>query len=133
MLWRMTTEQTAVEAQIRALEDQRYRAMERGDVEVLGRLFHPELNYSHSNGAQDTRESLLDLISKGHFVYGPIEHPIDRIVITGGTALVVHAMKAVVQVGGEERKLNNSALAVWVREGEEWLLAGYQPTPLPAA
>ena len=120
-----------VEQQIRELEDQRYAAMERGDADAIEALLHPQAVYTHSNGARDTRSSLVDKVRQGHFVYGPIEHPVQTVVVVGDTAVVTGDMRARVLVEGVARTLDNCALAVWTREGEGWLLLAYQPTPYP--
>lgn len=116
---------------IRALEDRRYAAMERGDAQDLERLCHPDLVYTHSNGARDTRTTLVDKVRAGHFEYGPIDHPVEHLVVQDGTAVVAGRMRCTVRVDGEERQLDNSCLAVWSRGADGWLLLAYQPTPLP--
>ncbi|MFC9328631.1 hypothetical protein [Kitasatospora sp. NPDC057015] len=42
-------------------------------------------------------------------------------------------MFADITAGGVRKSLANQAMAVWVREGDRWLLLGYQPTVLPEA
>jgi hypothetical protein len=37
-------------------------------------------------------------------------------------------MNADLTAGGTRKRLNNSSLAVWVRDGDTWQLIGYQPT-----
>src|SRR5580693_3127631 len=71
----------AHEARIRQLEDERYQAMLDGDVETLGRLLSARLTYTHSNGARDTKESYLQKVRDGYFVYRSVTHPVDRIEI----------------------------------------------------
>jgi hypothetical protein len=41
-------------ADIRTLEDQRYRAMVEGDLATLETIFDTRLTYTHSNGVVDT-------------------------------------------------------------------------------
>ena len=123
---------SSVEQELRDLEDARYAAMENGDVDAFARLCHPALSYSHSNGARDTFETMVDKLRKRVFVYGPIDHPIERIVIEGSMALVIGQMSAPVEVNGVPRTLNNAALAVWTRGDGAWRLLAYQPTPLLA-
>lgn len=118
---------------IRDLEDRRYAAMERGDADEIESLCHPDLIYTHSTGMRDTRTTLVGQIRAGHFDYGPIEHPIEHLVIDGTTAVVAGRMRCRVRVDGEERELDNSCLAVWSQGRDGWLLLAYQPTPLPRA
>ncbi|QDO88117.1 nuclear transport factor 2 family protein [Ornithinimicrobium ciconiae] len=121
---------TTDEQQLRDLEDARYQAMERGDADAVAALCHPDLTYAHSNGARDSLETLVKKIADKVFVYGPIDHPIAQVIINGSTGVVVGGMRARVEVNGEERNLNNTAIAVWARGDAGWRLVAYQPTPL---
>src|SRR5690242_11894212 len=110
---------------IAALERRRFDAMVDGDFDVFAALAHPELMYTHSNGGTDTLESYLRKCRDGHFVYHSIDHPITRTVIHGDVALVLGEMNADLTIGGVRKQLNNASLAVWVRDGETWLLIAY--------
>jgi ketosteroid isomerase-like protein len=120
----------AQEARIRQLEDERYQAMLDGDVETLGRLLSARLTYTHSSGDRDSRESYLEKVRDGYFVYRSVAHPVDRIEILVGAALVIGEMHASAEVGGRAAEISSRALAVWAQDGEDWTLIAYQPTPL---
>jgi ketosteroid isomerase-like protein len=121
----------AHEARIRQLEDERYQAMLDGDVETLGRLLSARLTYTHSNGARDTKESYLQKVRDGYFVYRSVTHPVDRIEILAGAALVIGDMRASAEIDGRPAEISSRALAVWAQDGQDWTLIAYQPTPLP--
>lgn len=123
---------TEIESTIRILEDDRYAAVVRGDVDAFAALAHPALTYTHSDGAVDSLDSYRKKIESGYYVYHRISHPIDEIVVSGDTALVVGEMDADITAGGTRKTLRNRALAVWVRPDDRWLLIAYQPTVLPA-
>jgi hypothetical protein len=123
----------APSARIRQLEDQRYQAMLDGDVEVLDRLLSSRLNYTHSNGARDSKDSYLRKVRDGYFVYRSVEHPVHRIEMLDGAALVIGEMRATADIDGRTARIDSSALAVWARDGGDWALIAYQPTPLPPA
>ncbi|MDQ4024453.1 MAG: nuclear transport factor 2 family protein [Actinomycetota bacterium] len=114
---------------IRELEDRRYAAVVAGDFDDIAAVCHTDLIYTHSNGVTDTLESYLEKCRSGFYVYHEIDHPVSKIVITGGVALVSGEMNAELTAGGTRKQLRNSCLAVWVREGDTWKLIGYQPTP----
>lgn len=116
---------------IHDLEARRYAAMLTGDVETLGELCSSKLIYTHSQGDRDDRDSYLAKVVGKFFVYHEITHPADRILVWGDTALVTGRMTARVSVAGQERRIDNSYLAVWLREDGQWKFAAYQPTPLP--
>jgi hypothetical protein len=118
---------------IRELEDRRYQAMLDGDAEVLDRLLSPRLNYTHSNGTSDSKDSYLRKVRDRYFVYRSVEHPVHRIEMLDGAALVIGEMRATADIDGRPARINSRALAVWAREGGDWALIAYQPTPLPPA
>ena len=120
-----------VAKQISALEARRYQAMTDGDTDTLAELFSPGLLYSHSDASTDTKQSYLDRLASGYFDYGPMEHPEHSVVVHGDCAVVLHDMRGEVLVDGTTRVLNSKALAVWVKDGERWLLLAFQPTKYP--
>lgn len=127
------TDIAAIRDTIRRREDERYAAVLDGDIDAFAALAHPDLIYTHSNGAVDNLASYREKIETGFYVYHRIDHPIDRIVVPGDTALVVGEMHADITAGGVRKTLANRALAVWVRSDGDWRLIAYQPTVLPDA
>ncbi|MFJ8695642.1 nuclear transport factor 2 family protein [Streptomyces roseolilacinus] len=119
------------EKTIRALEDARYAAVVAGDIEAFTALAHRDLAYTHSNALVDTLDSYREKLRSGFYVYHRIDHPVDRIIVTGDAAVVVGEMHADITAGGLRKTLANRCMAVWVRENGTWLLLGYQPTVLP--
>lgn len=122
-----------VEVTIRALEDARYAAVIAGDVDAFVALAHPDLAYTHSSGVTDTLDSYREKLESGYYVYHRVDHPVERILVSGSTAVVVGEMHADLTVGGTRTRLANRAMAVWVRADGRWLLLAYQPTVLPDA
>jgi hypothetical protein len=129
----VTHAEHAQSARIRQLEDERYQAMIDGDVGTLDRLLSPRLSYTHSNGDRDSKESYLRKVRDGYFDYRSVSHPVDRVEVLAGAALVIGEMHASAVVGGRDAKIDSSALAVWAEDGGAWTLIAYQPTPLRPA
>jgi uncharacterized protein (TIGR02246 family) len=117
------------EQAIRELEDRRYAAIVAGDFEGFAAVCHPDLVYTHSSGATDTLASYLEKCRAGYYDYHRVDHPVDRVVVVGDTALVLGEMNADLTSGGVRKQLHNSALAVWVRADGSWKFVGYAPTP----
>ena len=129
----LTTEAVALaDAEIRNLERIRYDAVKNQDFETFSELCHPDLVYTHSNGERDSLQSYLHKCRTGTYIYHRIEHPVERVVVTGDVAVVVGQMHADITASGKEVRLTNSSLAVWVRVDGAWKLLAYQPTVLPA-
>ncbi|MFA3898720.1 nuclear transport factor 2 family protein [Rhodococcus qingshengii] len=122
---------TDIESVIRSLEDRRYAAVTTGDVDAFVALAHPDLAYTHSNAVVDTLTSYRDKLLSGYYVYHHIDHPVDRVLVFGDSAVVFGEMHADITAGGVRKTLANRSLAVWVRAGDQWLLLAYQPTVLP--
>ena len=114
-----------------AAEDRRYRAMVDGDLDTLAELLADGVCYTHSSGSRDTRDEYLAKLRSRYYVYRRAEHPVDRVEVTGDTAIVVGRMTALVDVAGVPKSLDNLALAVWTRAGGAWRLLAYAPTALP--
>lgn len=123
-----TTGPDDLEAEIRTLEDRRYRAMLDGDVATLRDLLSDRLLYTHSDGRVDSKDDYLATLEGGG-PYVSIEHPVHRIVVDEHVALVSGAMVAVLDNGGVTRRLDNATLSVWAREDGRWRYVAFQPTP----
>jgi ketosteroid isomerase-like protein len=121
-----------VDAEILDLERKRYEAVMKQDFTAFGAMCHPDLVYTHSNGERDSLDSYLHKCRTGHYVYHRIEHPVEKVVLVGDTAIVVGEMRADITAGGKDLHLDNNSLAVWVRAGGAWKLLAYQPTVLSA-
>ena len=120
---------TATDADvIRELENRRFEAIVTRDFGSFAELAHPDLAYTHSNGALDTLDSYLAKCESGFYVYHRIDHPIDTITVVGDTAVVIGEMHADLTAGGDRKQLGNRSLAVWVRVGGTWKFLAYQAT-----
>ena len=114
------------------LEDRRYQAMIDADLETMDRLCAEELSYAHSSGVRDTKQEYFEKVRSGYYDYHSIDHPVERVEVVGDTAIVAGRMTADLTVQGTRKTIDNLALAVWTKEGGEWRLLAYAPTPLPA-
>jgi Domain of unknown function (DUF4440) len=90
-------------AEIKALEDRRYRAMLAGDIAVLDELCSDDLIYTHSKADFDDKQSYLHKVGARYFTYLEITHSADRILVVDGAALVTGRMTANVSVVGTIR------------------------------
>jgi hypothetical protein len=114
------------------LEDRRYQAMIDADLETMDRLCAEELSYAHSSGVRDTKQEYFEKVRSGYYDYHSIDHPVERVEVVGETAIVAGRMTADLTVQGTRKTIDNLALAVWTKDGSEWRLLAYAPTPLPS-
>ena len=119
-------------AAVLAAEDRRYRAMIDADLDALDELCADELSYAHSNGARDNKAEYFGKGRSGYYDYHRIDHPVERVEVTGDAAMVVGRMTADLTSGGVRKNIDCLAIAVWTRSGSGWRLLGYAPTPVPA-
>ena len=119
-------------ASVLAAEDRRYQAMIDTDLDTLDRMLDDRLSYAHSSGARDTKDEYLEKVRSGYYDYLTIEHPVERVEVVGGTAMVIGRMTSDLTVQGTRKTIDNLALSVWVRADGVWQLLAYAPTTLPA-
>jgi ketosteroid isomerase-like protein len=119
------------EDDVLAAEALRYRAMVDGDLATLDELCAEELSYAHSSGVRDTKAEYFAKLRSGYYVYHRVDHPVERVTVSGDTAVVIGRMTADIHAGGVAKTIDNLALAVWTRASGTWRLLAYAPTPLP--
>jgi hypothetical protein len=124
---------TTTEATIRDLETKRYQAVLDHDYNTFEGLCHDHLTYGHSGGNRDSLANYMTKLRSGLLRYRRIDHHIEDIVQVGDTALVVGRMTADAIVLGASKALDNSFLAVWIKDAGEWKFLAYQPTPRAVA
>ena len=112
----MSAQEALSEAGVRALEEQRYRAMLGADLATLDRLLDEALTYTHSSGVVDSKASYLAGIRDKVWEYKNISRENERVVVRGATALVFCRLRIDLLVKGAPKKVESNALAVWVRD-----------------
>lgn len=118
-------------AEILRLEDERYAAMLAKDVRALERLLDEQLVYMHSSGIADTKESYIRGLRDGVWDYQRIGRTDQTVKVSGDTALVFNRLAISIKVRGEQKALDNRALAVWVRRDGAWRLLALQSGAVP--
>jgi hypothetical protein len=107
------------EAQVRKLEEQRYRAMIGGDLATLDELLDDSLTYTHSSGVIDTKATYMAGVRDKVWEYKDIVREKERVVLRGNTALIFCRLRIDVVVRGTPKKVDSNALAVWVQNGQQ--------------
>lgn len=120
---------------VKALETERFQAMEKNDFPALDRLLADDLVYTHSSGAADTKAAYIDSLKSGKTRYLRIV-PRDMKVRALGDSVLIHGIAAVtLETNTDGKKGENpftlSFLDVWQKRGGQWQMIAWQSTRLP--
>lgn len=126
---------SAIAEAVVAQEQRRCAAMRDADLAALDAVLHPELYFSHANGAVDDKSVYLGKMAEGRIVYRGINWSEQAVVTLPGdrAAMLTGRMLTEVSVNGVEKRLDNRVMSIWVEAGGQWRLRAFQSTPLPAA
>ena len=115
---------------IKALEDQRYKAMCEADAGMLRKLLADTLVYTHSYGGSDSKESYLEGILAKKWQYQKIERPKEEIQVHGDCAVVTGQVRIELLVDGKPKTLNSAYTNVWIKGAKGWQMVAWQSTPI---
>jgi hypothetical protein len=114
-------------------DNARIAAMTAADPGALAPLLSPDLRYSHSNGAVDTKESLLKLIegkATRYVSYRPVERGVRF--ASPDIALEHGRAELVLEKDGKQMEATFLFLAVWRLEDGAWRFFQWQSARPPA-
>jgi ketosteroid isomerase-like protein len=114
------------------LEKDRFRAMINKDSLFLDRVLADDLVYIHSNGQQDTKQSLMKNILNGTLQYLSVEVQQADIRTHSQDAWIHGVAKIKVRNGQDtqEMELNLRYLDIYKKEDGEWKLVAWQSARL---
>jgi ketosteroid isomerase-like protein len=114
------------EREIRELETQRFRAMERVDVAALNRILSDDLIYTHASGLQQTKSELIGVLGSGDMKYESITTDDVRVRIFTETAVVTGRASIKIKAGGGEQGFTICYLDVYVKQDGRWQMVAWQ-------
>lgn len=117
------------EQEVLALSTQKWRWMADRNVDALSALFHPEAVFVHM-GATMSRDQELGVIRSGGIHYKEAQISESSVRFAGNTAIVLHRMRLVAVVGGNEVTNPFVVTEVYVPEGGSWKLGSMSFTRL---
>jgi len=120
--------------EVLAADDARIAAMVAADSRALDPLLSEDLEYSHSTGSVDTKETLLGLIKKGETRYVTYQ-PVERSVAFSGSdiAFINGRAEIGVQHQGQSFEKTFVFLSVWRLEQDVWRFLRWQSSQLASA
>jgi ketosteroid isomerase-like protein len=114
------------EREIRELETQRFRAMERVDVAALNRILSDDLIYTHANGLQQTKSEVIGVLGSGDMKYESIT-PVDiRVRLYNQAAVVTGRASIKIKAEGGEQGFTICYLDVYVKQDGRWQMVAWQ-------
>ena len=108
------------EKEVLGLEDKRFGAMIKGDVNALDAMVHDQLLYTHSSGNTDTKPSWLESIKSGRTKYKAVNCSDRKVRLFGGVALITGRVAIEAEIGGQPRSLKLLFLNAWTKTPEGW-------------
>ncbi len=123
--------QTGGEVDLRALEMQRYSAIESGDAEALDAVLDDNLIFTHASGKIDSKESFISSLTSGNLTYNKIDLEDVEVRLYEKCGVVTGKSSLNITVKGEDRKLELLFTTVWVSDRSEWKVVAYQSTHRP--
>jgi len=115
-------------ATLQATEEVRFAAMLAGDTRTLGRILCEDLTYTHSNGQTDSKIEYLDAIEQGRIQYLRCTSESTSCLRLDEHAAVRGTLQLEGKFNGVSLAIRIQYLAVWIRHGDEWLLASWSST-----
>jgi hypothetical protein len=119
------------EAALRAAELRRFEANVNADARVLGELLDEGLEYVHSNGELDSKQSFIESLTSGRRDYAKTEADIESVRFFGDIAIIRGKAKVTVVDQGTSRDLHIGYTDVWVRKDGQWRMTAWRSARLP--
>ena len=122
----------ARETSLKAAELTRFEAQVNADAKALGTLLDDGLEYTHSNGDLDTKQSFIDSLTTGKRDYISSTTTIETVRIFGDVGVI--RGKAKVTVGGKDRQpqdLHIGYTDIWVWKDGRWQMTAWRSARLP--
>lgn len=119
------------EKELRAVEEQRYKAMLQADIPALEKLLTDDLVYVHSSGSIETKQQFLATVRTGGIRYKKIAPEDLRYRIAGNLAVVTGKSSLETERDGKPLSFRVRFTAVYEKSAAGWRLAAWQTTRLP--
>ena len=115
----------------RGRELARFEANVNADAKALGKLLDDGLEYMHSNGDLDSKQSFIESLTSGRRDYVSTAADIETIRIFGDVAIIRGTAKVTVVDAGTSRDLDIGYTDVWVWKDSRWQMTAWRSARLP--
>ena len=116
---------------LKAAEAARFQANVDADAKVLGQLLDDGLEYVHSNGELDGKDSFIESLTSGKRDYVATTFEIQGVRILGDVAIIRGTAKVTVADNGQSRDLDLGYTDVWVWKDKRWQMTAWRSARMP--
>lgn len=126
-------QESAGEVLLRSAELSRFQAQVKVDQRLLDQLLDDDLEYAHSNGVVDSKDSFIESLVKGTRDYIATTADIQSIRIFGNVAIIRGTAKVTVNENGKPLDLDLGYTDFWVWKDGRWQMTAWRSARMPAA
>ena len=119
------------EKEVLAAMDAWKQATMKRDGAALDKLLHPDLTYSHSSAANQTKAEVIKAVTTGKATVEDITFSDTTVRVYGNTALVKGKVDIVNNTDGKSTPAHLNILHVWIKGPHGWQMVARQATRLP--
>jgi hypothetical protein len=118
-------------AALRSAEITRFEAQVNADAKVLGPLLDDALEYTHSNGDEDTKASFIASLVNGTRDYVSSTPTIESLRIFGDVGVIRGKLKVTVASNGKSQDLQIGYTDIWLWKDGRWQMTAWRSARLP--
>ena len=116
---------------LRSAEMSRFEAQVNADAAALGKLLDDGLEYTHSNGDLDTKQSFIESLTSGKRDYVKTDATIETVRIFGEVGVISGKAKVTVASNGQSQDLSIGYTDVWLWKDARWQMTAWRSVRLP--
>jgi hypothetical protein len=118
-------------AALRSAELTRFQAQVDADAKTLGGLLDEGLEYTHSNGDEDTKASFIDSLVTGKRDYVSTKASIESVRIFGDVGVIRGKALVTVADNGQSKDLSLGYTDIWLWKDGRWQMTAWRSVRLP--
>jgi hypothetical protein len=119
------------ETSLKAAELTRFEAQVNADAKALGNLLDDGLEYMHSNGDLDTKQTFIDSLVTGKRDYVSAVATLESVRIFGDVGTIRGKVRVTVASNGPPQDLHIGYTDVWVWKDGRWQMTAWRSSRLP--
>jgi hypothetical protein len=119
------------EPALRSAELARFAAQVEADAKVLAPLLDDGLEYTHSNGELDTKQSFISSLTSGSRDYVSTTATIETVRIFGDVGVIRGKARVTVADHGQSKDLSLGYTDVWLWKDGRWQMTAWRSVRLP--